>query len=142
MAIAGYNVLVTVATSASSTYAVWNGIKSFKIGDSRDQLDITDFNDGNVRARLAALRDVKVDASGDYEPGDTGCQRVQACYTAGTSCVIQVIIPTPGGGQSTGFAYILQIGNIDYNASVDGKVEIASNLMIDATSGTAIFSLP
>lgn len=139
MAIAAYNSLVTCATGASATYTIINGIKSFKIGDSRDQLDITDFNDGNVRARLAALRDVKVDLSGDYEPSDGGWAKLLACYTAGTAGVFQIL--TNATAPSSGFAYIMQIGGFDLNGAVDGKVEVSTNLMIDATSGTCIFIL-
>lgn len=140
MAIAGYNDLVTAATGASSTYVNVNGIKSFKIGDSRDMLDITDFADGNTRSRLAALRDVKIDISGDYEPTDsTGWGKIQAAYNAGTQIALQVF--TNAVATTSGFAYLLQIGNIDYSASVDGKVEVSCSLMIDASAGSAIFIL-
>jgi predicted secreted protein len=139
MALPGYNSLVTCSTGASATYTQLNGIKSFKIGDSRDQLDITDFADGNTRARLAALRDVKVDISGDYEPSDAGWLKFQAAYNAGTDVALQVF--TSAVATTSGFAYVLAIGNIDYNGAADGKIEISASLMIDASAGSAIFIL-
>jgi predicted secreted protein len=140
MTVAGHNSLLTCATGASATYVSINGIKSYKIGDSRDQLDITDFADGNVHARLAALRDVKLDISGDYEPTDsTGWGKLQAAYNAGDDIAVQVF--TSAVATTSGFCYLMKVGSIDINASADGKAEVSVSLMINASSGTAIFVL-
>lgn len=140
MAVASFSGLVTAATGASATYVNVNGLKSFKIGDSRDMLDITDFADGNTRARLAALRDVKLDVSGDLEMTDsTGWGKIQAAYNNGTQIAIQVF--TNAVATTSGFAYLLQIASIDYSAAVDGKVEVSCSMMIDASTGSAIFIL-
>lgn len=140
MAIAGYNSLVTCATGAAATFSNLDGIKSFSIGDSRDLLDITDFANGNVRARLAALRDVSVEISGDYEAGDTGWAKLRACYDAGSD--VALALYTSAVATTAGFGYLLQVGSIDINSSADGKAEVSVSLMINSSSGTSSFTLP
>ncbi len=128
MPIAGYNSSITVATGRAATYVELDGIKDFKIGDSRDQLDVSAFNDPtNVHARLAALRDVKLDMGGDFEPADAAYLRLYAAYEAGdTLCVklyTSAINPTSGFG------------------AVDGKIDASYSLMADSTATVAIFAL-
>lgn len=139
MANAGYNALVTCATGAAATFTVLGGIKSMKISDSRDLLDITDFNDGNVHARLAALKDIKVDISGDFEPADAGWLKLQACYDAGTDVALKLY--TSAVATTAGYGYLLQIASIDINGSVDGKNEVSVSTMINTSSGTHSFAL-
>ena len=139
MAIAGYNSAVTCATGAGATFTELNGIKSLSIGDSRDLLDITDFADTNVRARLAALRDVSVEISGDYEPSDAGWAKLRACYDAGTDCALKLY--TSAAATTSGFGFLLQIGSIDINSAADGKAEVSVSLMINSSSGTSSFAL-
>lgn len=143
MAIAGYNSAVYCSTgfaASSTTFSELGGIKSFKIGDSRDLLDITDFQDaGNVHARLAALRDIQVDLSGDYEATDAGYLKLRAAYDAGTDLAVKLY--TSAAAVTAGFGYVFQIGSIDINSSVEGKAEVSVSLMINVSSGTHSFAL-
>lgn len=147
MAFPGHLALVTSATgtilTGSGSYSTINGIKNLQIQDSRDLLDITDFNDVNVHARLAALRDVKVTISGDYENFGTttaGWNNIAAAFAAGNNCALQMFLSASCSGfaQTQGFAYTFLVESIAYNAAVDGKVEISVALAIDASSGTPI----
>lgn len=139
MAVAGYNIAITCATGIGATFTEIDGIKSLKIADSRDLLDITDFSDGNVHARLAALRDISVDLSGDYEGADAGWAKLRACYDAGTDCALKLY--TSAVATTAGFGYLLQIGSIDINGTVEGKAEVSVSLMINSSSGTHSFAL-
>lgn len=137
MAIAGYQNLLSVATGDSATYVAINGIKSFSISDSRDLLDITDFADSNVHARLAALRDVTVEASGDYELTDTtGWGKLRAAYDAGDDIIVQIL--TSAVATTAGFAFRMKAASIDISAAADGKAEVSVNLMINSSAATAI----
>lgn len=138
MAIAGYNALVTASTgsAASANFVTIQGIKSFTIGDSRDLLDVTDFADSNIHARLAALRDIKIDISGDYEGADAGWGKIQACYNAGLDVYVNVF--TSAVATTAGFSYALQVANIDITGAVDGKVEVSASLMTNATGASVL----
>lgn len=141
MAIAGYKSLVTCATGSGATFSALDGIKSFAISDSRDELDVTDFLDGgNVRARLSALRDVSLELSGDFEPSDTGYAKLRACYDNGTD--VAVIVYASAEATTAAFQYLMKIGNIDINAAVDGKAEVSISMMINSSSGTSTFVHP
>jgi predicted secreted protein len=141
MALAAYGALVTCATGASATYSSLNGIKDFSIGDSRDLLDITDFVDGgNIRSRLAGLREVSIDISGDLEPTDTGYLNLRAAYEAGDTCAIQVWY-NHGSAATAGVAYLMKVASLETKGAVDGKLEISASLMIDASSGTSVLAL-
>lgn len=139
MALPGYDALLTCSTGVSETYASLNGFKQFSVGDSRELLDITDFADGNVHARLAALRDVSLEISGDLEPTDTGYLRLKAAYEAGSDIIVQVY--SRATVATAGFAYRLLVGNLDVEGSVEGKLEVSASLMINASAGTAIMAI-
>lgn len=137
MAIAGYDTLVSVATGSSATYVPLNGIKQFSISDSRDLLDITDFADSNVHARIAGLRDVSVDLSGDYELTDTtGWGKLRAAYDAGEDTIIQIL--TSAVATTAGFAFRMKAASLEISAGADGKAEVSVNLMINSSAATAI----
>ncbi len=136
MALPGYSVLVTASTGQAVTFSTVQGIKSFKASDSRDLLDTTDFADGNIHARLAALRDIKLDLSGDYEPSDTGWQKIKACYDAGADVSINVY--TSAVATTSGFNYVMQVASFDINASVEGKAEVSVSMMVNATASSVL----
>lgn len=143
MALVGFESSVTVATGASATYSPFGGIQNFSIGDSRDLLDITAFSHANVRARLAALRDVSLSLGGDLEPADAGLLKVRAAYDAGDTVCFQVFTHA-SSAQSTatsGFAYVMSLESLEISGSVDGKVELSLSAMINASAGSAIFTL-
>lgn len=135
-ALAAYNSLVTCATGAAGTFVTMQGIKSLKIGDSRDLLDVTDFADGNIRARISALRDIKLDLSGDFETADPGWLRAFAAYQAGDDFMVNVY--TSAVATTSGFSYVMKIGSFDINGAVDGKLEVSMSLMTNATSASIL----
>ena len=135
-AIAGYNAAVTCATGSAGTFSAIQGIKSVKIGDSRDALDVTDFADGNIHARIMGLRDLKLDLSGDYEAADTGFLKLQAAYNAGDDLCVNVF--TSAVATTSGFSYVMKVASLDINGSVDGKLEVSASLMTNATSASIL----
>ena len=140
MPIAGFNASVTVATGRAATYVEMDGIKDFKIGDSRDLLDVSAFNDPTaVHARLAALRDVKLDISGDFEPADTAYTRLLGSYEAGETLCVKLY--TSAVAPTSGFGYMLKIASLDISGAVDGKIDASFSLMADSAATTAIFTL-
>ena len=142
MAKAGYNLLVTCATgvgTTSATFTAINGIKSFTLSDSRTLLDITDFADGDIMARLQGLRDISVSLSGDLEAADVGFLNLQAAYTAGND--VGLAVYTSANATTAGFIYRMAIESLEYSGSADGKAEISASLMINASAGSAVFSL-
>jgi predicted secreted protein len=139
MALPGFSALLTCATGASATYSSLGGFKDFSISDSRDLLDITDFADANVHARLAGLRDVSLDLSGDLEPADAGYLKLRAAYDAGDDVAVQVF--TSAVATTSGFAYLMKVASLETKGAVDGKIEVSASLMINASSGSAIFAL-
>ena len=142
MPIPGYSCAIFCSTGFAATSAAFseiNGIKDLKLSDSRDLLEIQDFADGNVKARLAALRDISLDISGDYEGADTGFLKLKACYDAGTDCAVKIY--TSAVATTAGFGYVFQVANIDINATVDGKAEVSMTLNVNSSSGTHAFAL-
>jgi predicted secreted protein len=139
MALPGFKGLLSCATGASATYSSLGGFRDFSISDSRDLLDITDFADGNVHSRLSGLRDVSVELSGDLEPADAGYLKLRAAYDAGDTCAIQVF--SSAVATTSGYAFLMKVASLETKGAVDGKIEVSASLMIDASSGTAIFSL-
>jgi predicted secreted protein len=136
MALAGHQVLVSCATGASATYAVMDGIKQFSLNDSRDLLDITDFRDAIVRARIVGLRDYQVSLSGEIEPGDTGYAHAKACYDAGTPLTLALLHNTT---TTAGFGYQVMLESFEVSASVDGTVELS--ISGSASSGTTPWTI-
>lgn len=120
MAVAGFNAVISVATGASATYSIINGITQFSIGEPRDMLDITDFADSNLKRKIAGLKDVTISMSGDLEIADTAYLNLRACFDAGTAAIVRVL---PDG--TNGKAYAMLVSNIERSASVDGKIEVS-----------------
>lgn len=146
MAIPGFDSLVTCTTGASVSatgFQAMNGIKNFTISDSRDLLDITDFTDQNIRARMAALRDVSLDLSGDLEAADVGWLRMRAAYDTGDTCAVQVFVHATSGNFTAtyGFAYAMKVESMEISAAVDGKPEVSISLKIDGSAATPILQL-
>jgi predicted secreted protein len=136
MALAGDTTVITIATGISSTVMVTDGIKQFTVADSRDLYDITDFADGNVRARLAGLRDYNVSLSGDFESASTAYLFLRASYEAGIPCAVRTHMGGPSGA-SIGYAYLCLVESLEVSASVDGTVEFSASLQ--SSSGTTPF---
>jgi predicted secreted protein len=136
MALAGHQALVSAASSVSGSYAALDGIKQFSVSDSRDLLDITDFRDAIVRARIAGLRDYQVTLSGEFEPSDTGYQTLKGCYEAGAIASISVLY---NSSVTAGFGYPIVIESMEISAGVDGTVEVS--LSGSASSGTTPFTI-
>ena len=137
MALAGHDIVITGATGASVAGTSLDGIKSVTVSDSRDLLDTTDFADGNVRARIAALRDYSLSLSGDFEPADGGYLRLRAAYDAGQVFWVRVHM---GGaaGASVGFMYPILMESLEITGAVEGKLEVS--ISGQASNGTTPFT--
>lgn len=120
MAIAGHNVVVSIATFATGTYVVMDGIKSFDLSDGTDLLDTTDFASTRLRQRIVGLRDFSGSIDGDLELADPGYLRVKACYAAATPIHLRVLVDGTNGMQLP-----LAVESIDRSGSVDGLVEVS-----------------
>jgi predicted secreted protein len=136
MALAGDTTVITVATGISSTVMITDGIKQFSISDSREMYDITDFADGNVRARINGLRDYQVSLSGELESVSTAYLFLRSSYESGVPCAIRTHLGGPAGA-SLGYAYLCLVESLEISASVDGTVEFSASLQ--SSSGTAPF---
>lgn len=138
MALAGDTTVITIATGISVAVSVMDGVKQFSVNDSRNLYDITDFADGNVRARLAGLRDYQIQLSGDYERGSapSAFLNLQAAYEAGNPITVRTHL---GGaaGASVGYAYLCLVESLEVSASVDGTVEFSASM--SSSSGTTPF---
>ena len=134
MALAGHQTLVSAASSVSGSYAALDGIKQFSVSDSRDLLDITDFRDAIVRARIAGLRDYQVTMSGEFEPSDTGFLTLRGCYEAGVVASIAILHNTT---TTSGYGYPITIESMEISAGVDGTLEVS--ISGSASSGTTPF---
>lgn len=137
MALAGDTTVITIATGISSTVAVTDGIKQFTLSDSRDLYDITDFADGNVRARIAGLRDYQISLSGDFESLNTAYLFLRAGYEAGVPVAVRTHMGGPSGA-SIGYAYLAIVESLEISGSVDGSIEVSASLQ--SSSGTAPFT--
>jgi hypothetical protein len=111
-------------------FADVDGINSIDIGDSTDMLDTTDFADSSFRRRLAALRDVQIGLSGDYEPGDTnGMVLLKTQYDAGAVVYVH-FLPT-GAYAGGGYEYKMLVSDFSIAASVEDKITVSITLMLD-----------
>jgi len=128
MALPGYNLVISVATGASTTYSPVDGIKQISVSDSTDMLDITDFQDSNLRRRLAGLRDLSVSLSGELETTDTGWKNLKACYDAGA--IAYVMIQTSA---TNGYTYAMLADSFEVSASVDGTVQLSASTKHEGT---------
>lgn len=137
MPIAGHDVVITCATGASATPAVWDGVNSFSISDSDDLLETTDFADGNYRARMAALKDYNVALSGDLENSGTAIAHLRSSRSSGVPAALRIHI---GGqsGASFGYMFLGLFDGLEINGEVAGKIEFSTNLQ--ASTGTAPFT--
>jgi len=135
MAFAGHNTVLTAATGSGASYESFNGAKSFTINDGRDLLDITDFADVDIRARLYGLRDFSVSVSGDYEPATSGTawSNIQHQYLNGSPIFVKVL-PT----STTGFMYELLVESFSISASVDGTAEVSVTMQANGKTPTLI----
>jgi predicted secreted protein len=137
MALAGHQTLVSAASTTSGAYFVLDGIKQFSVSDSRDLLDITDFKDAIVRARIVGLRDYQVTMSGEFESTDTGFQVLRGCYEQGVIASIAILHNT---GTTAGYGYPIMLESMEISAGVDGTVEVS--ISGSASSGTTPFAIP
>lgn len=133
MAFAGHNSVVSAATGSAATYTAIDGIKQFSISDGRTLLDITDFSDIDIVARLYGLRDFSVSVSGDYEPTGTGWANLQHQYLSGSPLFVKVL-PT----STTGFHYELLVESFSISASVDGSAEVSAVLQANGKTPTLV----
>ena len=88
--------------AALATYVEIGGIDSVQFGESRDQLDKTDFkNTEGARKRFLGLKDGSVSLSGYYDSADLGQAELRAGFTGGANDVVWFMVAftgTPGDG--------------------------------------------
>jgi len=123
MPLAGYNVVVSVATGASATYTAFDGISDLTVSDSSDLLEITDFTDSRLRRRIAGMRDISISLSGDVETTAVAYTNARAVYEAGNPLIVRIL---PDG--TNGLAFSMLISSFERSATVDGKVELSLSL--------------
>lgn len=123
MPIAGYNVVVSVATGASATYTAFDGVSDLSVSDSSDLLEITDFTDSRLRRRIAGMRDISISLSGDVETASVAYTNARAVYEAGNPLIVRIL---PDG--TNGLAFSMLISSFERSATVDGKVELSLSL--------------
>lgn len=123
MPLAGYNVVVSVATGASATYTAFDGISDLSVSDSSDLLEITDFTDSRLRRRIAGMRDISISLSGDVETASVAYTNARAVYEAGNPLIVRIL---PDG--TNGLAFSMLISSFERSATVDGKVELSLSL--------------
>ena len=135
MAISGIDCVVRCATGASATFSSVDGVKNFSVSDSRNLLDVTDFADSDIHARIAGLRDFSLTLSGDAELLDTGYRNLRAAYDASTAAFIGIM---PFGNNTAAFTYKVMVESIELSAGVDGTVEISISTMANGLAPYAI----
>jgi predicted secreted protein len=126
LAIAGFDMTVSLATGASATYAEMDGAISISLSDGRDALDVTDFRDSNLRRRIMGLRDLSASIDGDLEIGDTALAHLRHCYTNGLPIILRQTVVISGA--THGLAASMLVESLERSASVDGKVEVSVSL--------------
>lgn len=136
MALAAHQALVSAATGVSANYTALDGIKQFSVNDSRDMLDITDFKDAIVRARIAGLRDFSVNMSGEFEPTDVGYLNLRSGYETGVPVSIVILHNT---SSTAGFGFPVLVESMEISGGVEGTVEVS--ISAQASSGTAPFTV-
>lgn len=127
MAIAANGVQVLAATAtaapASTGFTAIGGTKSVDLSDSTNMLDVTAFDDGSLRRRLAGLRDESISLSGNHEAANAGWLRILDACLDGTDVFLQFVYDG-----SNGFEFQCLVESISISASVDGLVETTANL--------------
>lgn len=126
MAIAGFDLTVSIATGASAVYSELDGAISVDLSDGRDPLDITDFKDSNLRRRIMGLRDLTASIDGDLEVADTAYAHIKHCYANGLPVILRQTVVISGA--THGLAASMLVESIERSASVDGKVEVSISL--------------
>ncbi len=126
MAIAGFDLTVSIATGASATYSELDGAISVDLSDGREALDITDFRDSNLRRRIMGLRDLSASIDGDLEIADTAYAHLKHCYTNGLPVILRQTVVVSGA--THGLAASMLVESLERSASVDGKVEVSISL--------------
>lgn len=87
----GRSLRLKVATSSGGSYSVVAGIESVTFERDGITVDVTTLSDADL-VKLLAIKDAKISASGNYEPGDTNGQVViEASYENNTALFAEVL---------------------------------------------------
>lgn len=123
MALAGKDVVVSVATSSGGTYNAIDEMNNMTMSHSAGNIDISEFG-VDWRQRIQGLKDVTYSASGFWDPADTSGQiRIRSAWLNDTTLWVKVL---PDG--STGWIQQTKVASFDVSATPDGTVEVSFEL--------------
>ena len=132
MALEGYNVTITVGSSATPTDEITD-INNFSLGDGRDMLDVTAFeNNAGARKRLAGLRDPSLSLSGFF---NTDAEQALLRTSHGSGADVYVRIAYAGSG-SPYFEAAFKVESVDVSGSVDGTADVSYSLACNGSITT------
>lgn len=92
------------------------------IAKTSERIDMTSFDDEGFRAGKAGLRQINLDANGNYVPTDTGWEALEDAWLDGTNVEIRALWLSDDGSQ-TGWQFEATITNVGETGSVGDKVE-------------------
>lgn len=125
MSLPGHEVVFRVRTSSGLGTGADNcdGVDQVALNRVRDELETTDFAGGADKTFILGLKGAEVPIQGDYESGDTPQGRLFTAHDDGSS--VWAVCLWNG---TAGHAVECKVGNINIEASKDGKVRFTSTL--------------
>lgn len=125
MALEGYNVLITVGSSATPTDEVTD-INNFSLGDGRNMLDVTAFeNNAGARKRLAGLKDPSLTLSGFFNT-DAEQALLRSSHSSGATVYVRIAYAGAGSPYHE-CAYLVE--SVDVSGGVDGTADVSYSLV-------------
>lgn len=133
-ALAGHEVKIYAVQQADSAaapasvaaYTELGGIDSSQFGETRDQLDKTDFkNTEGARKRFLGLKDGSVSLSGFYDSADAGQTELRAGFTGGANDVVWIMVAWTGDPADGTDHVKCVIEEFSRDFDVEGRVELS-----------------
>lgn len=94
-----------------------DGAKDCSIDRSRDELETTDFKDGDTKTKIMGLKDTSGSISGDWEPSDTKQTILRTAFDNGTLVYVTVL-----HDGTNGYTYPMYVTNISEGGGVGDLV--------------------
>jgi predicted secreted protein len=114
MALAGFNKVVSVCTTATSAFQSIPGTKAnFNVGATL--LDITDYTSTGWTARLAGLKDYSIAGDAIYDTSITAVNTLFTAFLNGTALKFKYL---PNG--TNGFRGVCLVQNFNMSGDVNG----------------------
>jgi len=129
MPLAGHPIVVEVSND-DIAYSEVDGLNNVSFGPNRDLLDVTAFNDADdAKRKLAALRDVTVSVSGDYESADAnGQKRIRDRFDDGANLFVRIKFDPTAAVGLQGFKVATKVESSEISTAVDGKIEWSATM--------------